>query len=65
MGSKEKTAIELKTLVRCLWLSGVYDQHNAPNPVCVNLSRLTRAEPMGSQIGLLSNGLPACTEAPT
>ena len=30
IGSKERTAIELKTLVRCLWLSGVHDQLNAP-----------------------------------
>ena len=28
IGSKERTAIELKTLVRCLWLSGVDDQLN-------------------------------------
>ena len=53
MGSKERTAVELKTLVRCLWLSGVDDQLNAPNlccleeitGVCINLSRLTRADP--------------------
>ena len=35
IGSKERTAMELKTLVRCLWLSGVYDQLNAPNLCCL------------------------------
>ena len=49
-GSKERTAVELKTLVRCLWLSGVYDQFNAPNfccleeitrRVCINLRELS------------------------
>ena len=35
IGSKERTAIELKTLVRCLWLSGVHDQLNAPNLCCL------------------------------
>ena len=35
MGSKERTATELKTLVRGLWLSGVYDQLNARNLCCL------------------------------
>ena len=35
IGSKERTAIELKTLVRGLWLSGVDDQLNAPNLCCL------------------------------
>ena len=40
IGSKERTAIELKTFVRCLWLSGVYDQLNGPNLCC--LEEITR-----------------------
>ena len=39
-GSKERTATELKTLVRCLWLSGVHDQLNGPNFCC--LEEITR-----------------------
>ena len=39
-GSKERTAIELEALVRCLWLSGVYDQLNGPNLCC--LEEITR-----------------------
>ena len=67
IGSKERTAIELKTLVRCLWLSGVYDQRNAQmSPeVYVNSSRLPRAERMGSRIGVLLRGSQVCIPAPT
>ena len=32
---KERTAKELKTLVRCLRMSGVYDQLNGPNLFCL------------------------------
>ena len=39
-GSKERTAVELKTLARCLWLSNVYDQLNGPNLCC--LEEITR-----------------------
>ena len=40
IGPKERTAIEMKTLVRSLWLSGVYDQLNAPS--CAALEELAR-----------------------
>ena len=73
-GSNERTATELKSSVRCLRLSGVYDQLNGPNLCCfqeithvafVNLLMLVRVELMGSRIGLLSSGSPVCNPAPT
>ena len=64
IGSKERTAIELKILVRCLWLSVVYGQLNGPN-LCVNLLRLMRVELMGSRIGPLSSGSPVRNQVPT
>ena len=35
IGERERTAIELRTLVRCVWLAGTYDQLNGPSLACI------------------------------
>ena len=49
---KERTAIEMKTLVRGLWLSGVYDQLNAPNLCCLkDIAQRARQRVMAYESG--------------
>ena len=35
IGNKERTATEMRVLVRAIWLSGVYDQVNGPALACI------------------------------
>ena len=53
IGSQERTAIEMTTLCRCIWLSGTYDCLNGPSLACIEeivrrLSQLTEANSVGS-----------------